>query len=231
MPIEAINISKAYHNGWMRRCHRSVVEGINLTLSAGQRVGIVGCSGAGKTTLGLMLAGILSPDQGRLCLGDVDLWAVSPKARQRLGQQLQMVFQHPESTFDPRWTLARSLAEPFILQGAQPAPADLSQMIAAVELDPVLLVRRPAQLSGGELQRMAIARALAMRPSLLVLDEPTAMLDALTQARIIRLLEKIQKARDICMVLISHDPALVGAFCDTVYRLKGMRLNATEHQC
>jgi peptide/nickel transport system ATP-binding protein len=224
MHVEADRISKAYGMGWMRRHLRPVLENINLSLRQGQRVGIVGRSGAGKTTLGLVLAGILKPDRGRLCLGDVDLWAASPRRRRRLGQQLQMVFQHPEGTFDPRWNLARSLAEPFILQGRRAASSDLEAMLGAVDLDTSLLTRRPAQLSGGELQRMAIARALCMQPKLLVIDEPTAMLDALTQARIIRLLENIQKERDLCMVLISHDPALVSMFCETLYRLKGSRL-------
>jgi len=231
MRVEADHISKAYGTGWMHRHLRPVFENVNLSLRKGQRVGIVGRSGAGKTTLGLILAGILKPDQGRLRLGDVDLWAAKPRIRRRLGQQLQMVFQHPESTFDPRWTLALSLAEPFLLQGRRPASSDLAAMLDAVDLDASLLARRPAQLSGGELQRMAIARALCMQPKLLVLDEPTAMLDVLTQARIIRLLEKLQKERDICMVLISHDPALVSSFCDTVYRLKAGRLNAAEYQC
>ena len=230
MPIEIMHVSKTYRTGWMRRRQRPVIEDVNLTLQQGQRVGIVGRSGAGKTTLGLILAGILKPDQGRLCLGNVDLWAAKPGIRRRMGQQLQMVLQHPESTFDPRWTLARSLAEPFILQGRRPASSDLSAMLGAVDLDTSLLDRRPAQLSGGELQRMAIARALCMQPKLLVLDEPTAMLDAMTQARIIRLLEKIQEEKCVSMVLISHDPALVDQFCQRYYHLKAGRLDAIQYQ-
>ena len=225
MPIELMHVSKAYRTGWMGRRLRSVFEDVNLSLRPGQRMGIVGRSGAGKTTLGLILAGILKPDQGRLCLGRVDLWEAKTNTRRRLGQQLQMVFQHPESTFDPCWSLARSLSEPFLLKGLRPDPSALNSLLQTVALDPSLTGRRPAQLSGGELQRMAIARALAMQPELLVLDEPTAMLDALTQARIIRMLEKIQKERNLCMVLISHDPDLVRWFCDTVYQLDAGRLN------
>lgn len=222
MRIEARKITKAYHTGWMRRRHRPVLEEIDLILAPGRRIGIVGPSGAGKTTLGLILAGILRPDQGCLCCGEADLWTVPFRLRRKLGRQLQMVFQHPESTFDPRWTMARSLQEPFILGGMLPSQSDLADMLNTVELDLSLLVRRPGELSGGELQRLAIARALAVQPSLLILDEPTAMLDALTQARIIGLLEDVQKKRGICMVLISHDSALVGRFCETIYRLDGL---------
>lgn len=220
MQIETRDIAKRFDTGWICRRHRQVIQGVDLIVPPGRRIGVVGPSGAGKTTLGLMLAGILRPDQGVLICGATDLWAARQPLRRRLGQRLQMVFQHPESTFDPRWTMARSLAEPFRLSGRVAAPRDLTEMMDAVALSPSLLVRRPGELSGGELQRMAIARTLAMDPALLVLDEPTAMLDALTQARVIRLLETIQAKRGISMVLISHDPALVFRFCQRVFELK-----------
>ena len=228
MEIKAVNISKVYRTGWMRRSHRLVIENVNLTLFPGQRVGIVGPSGSGKTTLGLILAGILKPDRGQLYFGQTDLWKAEPKRRRRLGQQMQMIFQHPESTFDPRWTMARSLAEAFTLRNKCPGQSELTEMLQLVMLDKSLLDRRPAQLSGGELQRMAIARALAMQPQLLILDEPTAMLDVLTQAHIFKLLEDIQEKRGIRMVLISHDPALVDRFCDTLYPLEAMQFGATR---
>jgi len=226
MKIEARHISKVYRTGWVVRQRRTVIDEVDLDLAPDSRLGIVGRSGAGKTTLGLILAGILRPDQGFLRCDGVDLWAAERGVRRRLGQQLQMVFQHPESTFDPRWKMLRSLEEPFHLTGRVPSESDLMEMLDAVELDRSLLVRRPGELSGGELQRMAIARALAIQPMLLVLDEPTAMLDALTQAHIIRLLESIQKGRDIGMVLISHDPALVDRFCHRRYLLAAGRLDA-----
>ena len=230
MRIELRHISNAYRTGWIVRHRRPVIDGVDLDLSPDRRIGVVGPSGAGKTTLGLILAGILRPDRGYLRCDGVDLWAADRRERRRLGQQLQMVFQHPESTFDPRWNMLRSLEEPFRLSGRVPSASDLTEMLDAVELDRSLLARRPGELSGGELQRMAIARALAMQPALLVLDEPTAMLDALTQARIIRLLESIQKGRGIGMVLISHDPALVCRFCDKIYQLKAGRLDAIQYQ-
>ncbi|GAB6906496.1 Oligopeptide transport ATP-binding protein OppF [Desulfosarcina cetonica] len=225
MHVEARGISKIYGSGWLIRRRRLVLDGIDMALAPGKRIGIVGRSGAGKTTLGLILAGILRPDTGQLRCGGIDLWTAGRQVRRRLGQRLQMVFQHPESSFDPRWTLARSLEEPFRLCGRVPSMQDLSAMLASVELQPALLTRRPGELSGGELQRMAISRALAMVPAVLVLDEPTAMLDVLTQARIIRLLEKIQRDTGVTIVLISHDPALINSFCHRVYRLDAGRID------
>jgi len=225
MQIEVRHISKAYQTGWIVRQQRPVIDGVNLDLSPDRRIGVVGPSGAGKTTLGLILAGILRPDRGHLRCDGVDLLAADRRVRRRLGPQLQMVFQHPESTFDPRWRMLRSLEEPFLLSDRVPSASDLLEMLDAVELDRSLLARRPGELSGGELQRMAIARALAMQPALLVLDEPTAMLDAFTQARIIRLLLSIQKSRGICMVLISHDSELVDRFCHRRYLLAAGRLD------
>jgi peptide/nickel transport system ATP-binding protein len=230
MQIEVRHISKVYRTGWIVRQRRPVLDGIDLDLAPGSRIGIVGRSGAGKTTLGLILAGILRPDQGRLRCDGVELWAADRGVRRQLGQRLQMVFQHPESTFDPRWSMVRSLEEPFRLTGRVSSETDLLEMLDAVELDHSLLDRRPGELSGGELQRMAIARALAMQPALLVLDEPTAMLDALTQAHIIRLLVSIQKSRGICMVLISHDSELVARFCHSYYRLKDGRFDEVQYQ-
>ena len=225
MQIEVRHISKVYRTGWIVRQHRLVIDGIDLDIASDRRLGIVGRSGAGKTTLGLILAGILRPDQGYLRCDGVDLWAANRRVRRRLGQRLQMVFQHPESTFDPRWSIMRSLEEPFRLTGRVPSASDLLEMLDAVELDRSLLARRPGELSGGELQRISIARALAIQPMLLVLDEPTAMLDALTQARIIHLLARIQEDRGLAMVLISHDPALVARFCHRHYRLEAGRMD------
>ena len=225
MRVELHDVAMGYGGGWLTgKGRRRVLDSLGLTIEPGQRLGIVGPSGAGKTTLGLILAGIRRPDRGCLCCDGVDLWRLRGRQRRRLGQRLQMVFQHPETTFDPRWTMEQSLAEAFYLRGLRASPAEIAGQVAAVELDPVLLSRHPGELSGGELQRMAIARALAMEPALLVLDEPTAMLDVLTQARIIHLLETVWTDRLISMVLISHDPALIDRFCPTSRRLDGGRL-------
>ena len=120
MLLEAVGIEKVYRHGWRRRPQAAVLAGVDLALCPSEAVGVVGPSGAGKTTLGMVLAGILKPDRGMLRYGQTDLWACGRRRRRHLAQDLQMVFQHPETTFDPRWTLARSLAEAYVLRKARP---------------------------------------------------------------------------------------------------------------
>ncbi len=224
MQLEIEHITKSYRNGWLRRPGRMVLEDIALVVAPGQSVGVVGASGSGKTTLGLIISGIMRPDSGSVRWGAIDLWTAPVKVRKVLVRKLQMVFQHPESTFDPRWTMAQSLSEPYVLRGVRPSPRQLRAMLEQVELDESMLARRPDRLSGGELQRMTIARIMALEPAVVVLDEPTAMLDVLTQARIMRLLTDIQHRTGVSYVLISHDAALVRRFCRAIHRLEQGRL-------
>jgi len=197
-----------------------VLKDIHLRVNPGDVIGITGRSGAGKTTLGFIMAGIARPDQGRVVFDGTDLWAADGAERKRINRKLQMVFQHPESTFDPRWTMGQSLSEPFRLTGTRPGPRALAGRLAEVGLDSSVLARQPHQLSGGELQRLAIARIMVLNPAVVVLDEPTAMLDVLTQAGIMALLEGIRQRTGVAYVLISHDPDLVRRFCRRTYRLE-----------
>jgi peptide/nickel transport system ATP-binding protein len=225
MRLEVDHISKAYRTGWMRRAVRPVLQGVNLTLDCGETIGIVGKSGAGKTTLGRVLTGILRPDSGMLRFEGADFWAAKPVIRKEMGRKLQMVLQHPESSFNPRWSMHKSLAEPFRLCGAEPTPDILAATLEQVGIAPAALERRPHQLSGGELQRIAVARIMALKPAVVVLDEPTGMLDALTQAAIMNLLRRIQEQSGVSYILISHDPVLVHLFSRRVYRLENGRLS------
>lgn len=224
MRLEVAFIHMSYRTGLFRRCLHNVLEGIDLALEPGETVGITGVSGAGKTTLGFILAGMLRPDAGVVRYNGADVWEAPPKIRKSLIRALQMVFQHPETTFDPLWTMQQSLSEPYRLQGISPSIETLEDALNRVGIPPQLLQRRPYQLSGGELQRIAIARVMALSPGIVVLDEPTGMLDALTQARIMGLLKRIQTETGIGYILITHDPALAARFCDRVHRLEGGRL-------
>jgi len=224
MFLEINQVVKSYRSGGRKRPARRVLNGIDLSLEPGEIIGITGDSGAGKTTLGLIIAGILRPDSGTFCFAGTDLWASNATIRKSISRRLQIVFQHPESTFDPQWTIHQSLSEPFILCGVRPELSLLADRLAEVELNSEVLERYPRQLSGGELQRIAIARIMALNPKVVVLDEPTAMLDALTQARIMNLLERIRQRTDAAYVLISHDTDMVNSFCQRIYRLNNGRL-------
>ena len=225
MSLELNQIVKVYCQSWARSKSQKVLSGIDLTIETGEIIGITGNSGTGKSTLGLILAGIVRPDKGRVCLDGTDLWASNITVRKQINRKLQMVFQHPESTFDPRWTIQQSLSEPFRINNIQPDFLTLTDRLAEVGLYPEVLVRRPHQLSGGELQRIAIARIMALNPAVVVLDEPTAMLDTLTQARIMNLLKHIQQRTKVSYVLISHDAFLVHSFCQRIFRLEKGQLS------
>ncbi len=224
MFLEINQVVKSYRSGGRKSPSRKVLNGVDLALEPGEIIGITGDSGAGKTTLGLILAGIMRPDSGRVSFAGTDLWASNATIRKSISRRLQIVFQHPESTFDPQWTIHQSLSEPFILCGVMPDLSILADHLAEVELNSEILERHPRQLSGGELQRIAIARIMALNPKVVVLDEPTAMLDALTQARILNLLERIRQRTDAAYVLISHDTDMVNRFCQRIHRLSDGRL-------
>jgi peptide/nickel transport system ATP-binding protein len=217
--LETINVSKAYTPG-KGSIPVQVLNNISLVVKPGETIGITGCSGAGKTTLGLILTGIIPPDKGRLCFNGIDFWHANTIDRKQINRRLQMVFQHPESTFDPRWTIRKTLCEPFMLNNIKPDFLTLANRLSTVGLDFSVLDRRPHQLSGGELQRIAIARVMILHPAVVVLDEPTAMLDVLTQARIMGLLKQIQQNTQVGYILISHDNDLVQKFCHRVFRLE-----------
>lgn len=191
----------------------------DISLNRGETIGVVGETASGKTTLGLMLSGLLKPDKGHIYFKGKKAWSFSSRKRDLLHRQIQIVFQHPESTFNPKWKLRRSVLEPFFLYGIPFTEEIISEQLGRVGLDASVLNRYPAQLSGGELQRIAISRVMSIKPAVVILDEPTSMLDTITQAQIIRLLLKIQRKDNIGYVFISHDQDMVGLLCKKTYKI------------
>ncbi|MDQ0612557.1 peptide/nickel transport system ATP-binding protein [Microbacterium sp. W4I4] len=183
---------------------RPAVVGASFTLSSGRTLGVVGESGSGKTTLARMLVGVQHPDAGELT------WS-SP-------QRVQLVHQNPLGAFDPRWTIARSLTEALQAAGVprEERPSRVIGLLAEVGLAPELAGRRARELSGGQRQRAAIARALAADPTVLVLDEPVSALDPTVRGQVLALLDRLQQERELTMVFVSHDLAVIAAVCDDV---------------
>jgi len=227
MLVEAKALSKTYKIGWFKKRLVRAIEQADISVNKGETVGVVGESGSGKSTLGLLLTGLLKPDGGQIFFNGEDIASLKAGQRAAYRRRAQIIFQHPETAFNPKWKLIRSLAEPYYLHKIPFSEESLFRRLAEVGLYVEHLARYPFQLSGGELQRAAIARVMVLEPEFIVLDEPTSMLDAITQAQIIGLLQEIQKEKGVAYLFISHDLDLAGVFCQRVYRLKEGKLQLT----
>ncbi|KIA63682.1 ABC transporter ATP-binding protein [Nocardia vulneris] len=195
---------------------REVLTGIDVELAAGSALAVVGASGAGKTTLARVLAGLHRTATGTLELHGASL-PLTHGARKSLGDKgIQLVTQNPRSALNPRRTVAQTLGRPLRRIGGVPkrrVAQHVTDLLAAVELAPELAQRYPHELSGGQRQRVAVARALAAEPAVLLCDEITSALDHATAAALMALLDRIRAERAMGLLVISHDMALVAAYC------------------
>ena len=222
--LEARGLSKAFVGPDGRL--RQVLDGVSLQLRAGQTLGVVGESGSGKSTLGRILLGLERPEQGSLQLAGQDWLALSAAQQRQARQGIQVVFQDPQASFDPRYTVLRVLAEALAHAGVPRAlqRTEAAALLERVQLPAGLLERRPLELSGGQRQRIAIARALAMKPRVLVLDEPVSALDVSVQARILALLAELKAELNLACLFISHDLGVVEQVSDHVLVMQGGRV-------
>nr|WP_259169533.1 dipeptide ABC transporter ATP-binding protein [Comamonas sp. BIGb0152] len=216
--------------GWFRKGRFEALRGASMVLGQGQTLGVIGESGSGKSTLAQAILGLL-PSQGELRIGQQS-WQLPAQrnsaANQRLRRKVQVVFQDPFSSLSPRMTVQEMVGEG--LQLAQPglAAADLQQQVLALLQEvgmteaqfPGLLERYPHEFSGGQRQRLAIARALIVDPEILVLDEPTSALDVTIQHQVLALLQRLQRERGLSYLLITHDVAVIRAMAHEVLVMK-----------
>jgi oligopeptide/dipeptide ABC transporter ATP-binding protein len=200
--------------------HVKAVDGVDLTVRRGETLGLVGESGCGKSTTGMALLRLVEPTGGRVRLGDVDVTAAGRRELRALRQRITMVFQDPYASLNPRRTIAASIAEPLevhgLHQGRQARSRRVSELLEMVGLGPQFLRRHPHELSGGQRQRASIARALAVEPELIVLDEPIASLDVSVQAQVMNLLRRLQRELGLTYLFIAHDLAAVQHVSDRV---------------
>ena len=213
MLLQIDNISHRYpgQDSW---CLRN----ISFALNKGETFGVLGTSGSGKSTLGRIASGLLKPSEGRVLYNGEPLAALPKKDKNRT--KIQMIFQHAEVSFNPRLTLEASLAEIYRLRGLEYSFDILCEKAETFGIYPDQLRRFPPQLSGGELQRMAAARALLNDPEILILDEATSMLDVIIQAQIMRMLKNLQKERQMAYLFITHDRPLAEMMCSEILEIE-----------
>jgi len=195
------------------------VDGVSFDVAAGQTVAIVGESGCGKSTVARLVLRLIEPTRGEVRLDGRDLLALSPGELRAARGRLQIVFQDPYGSLNPRLTVGDMLAEPLMLHETVPKPARrarVAELLALVGLRPESAQRYPHEFSGGQRQRLAIARALAAEPRVIVCDEPVSALDVSIQAQILNLLADLQRRFGLAFVFISHDLAVVRQIADQV---------------
>lgn len=221
MLLEVENLTKTFkiRQGWpiSKVVPLRALDGITFHVDAGEALGIVGESGCGKSTAARALLRLEEPDGGRIEFNKQDVIAASSQAMRQLRRRMQMVFQDPASSLDPKQKIGAALAEPLkvhgLARGAE-VQARVQSVLEEVGLPPTAVDRYPHEFSGGQRQRIGIARALVLEPELIIADEPVSALDVSVQAQILLLMARLKESRRLAFIFVSHDLGVVRYFCE-----------------
>jgi peptide/nickel transport system ATP-binding protein len=198
--------------------HVRAVDGVSFRVYRGQTLGLVGESGCGKTTAGRAILRLIEPTAGRVVFDGVDVGALRGEALRRLRRRMQIIFQDPYGSLNPRMTVEAAVTEPMVIQGIGATRRERRDRAAAlleeVGLQTVHLRRYPHEFSGGQRQRICIARAIAVEPEFLICDESVSALDVSVQAQVLNLLKRLQEKRGLTYIFISHDLSVVKFMAD-----------------
>ena len=221
--VEAKNIRKWFPiKKWFfeKQAYVKAVDDVTLNLYRGETLGIVGESGCGKSTMARTLLRLIEPTDGEIIYDGMDLRALKGKELRKLRSRMQIVFQDPYSSLNPRMKIGEIISEPMIISGMKKNQAEcmdrVYELLDMVGLDPTYVDRFPHEFSGGQRQRIVIARAIATNPELLICDEPVSALDVSVRAQVLNLLEELQEKLNLTYMFISHDLSVVEHLCDRV---------------
>ena len=218
--IEGIGLRKIFRSGIFGGKSIVAVDGVDIKIEEGETVALVGESGSGKSTLGKILLMLIKPDAGKVIFDGIELTKLKGRELRKIRTKMQLIPQHPDEALDPRWIIYDSIAEPLRIHKLVSSKTEeedrIIELIRAVGLKEEHLERYPHELSGGELQRAIIARALTLNPKFIVCDEPTSMLDLSTQASISRLLMDLQRKFEMSYLFITHDLELAKVISDRI---------------
>ncbi len=221
LDVQDLKVHFPIYSGLLRGRSGEVkaVDGVSFDIRRGETLGLVGESGCGKSTTGRAILRIVEPTGGRVMFGGTDVASLSQGQLRRLRPRMQMIFQDPQASLNPRMTVGSIIAEPLeehLSNSSAEREARVKELMDAVGLNPTFINRYPHEFSGGQRQRIGIARALALNPDLIVCDEPIAALDVSIQAQVMNLLAQLQERFGLTYLFISHDLSMVRHFADRI---------------